>query len=230
MPLAKLLVALQGGNVSKVIGDKNITIQNVKGSNITINDISDLEQQLAKFIDRFNQPLYFVIFSDDTNAPHDWKPFGERSILELIQICMSNVKNTNPVLWFIDPSNPIDNEIVDDLKEIKTKSIVLFNTAFKYCPHFNGIFDHYEIGGCVAIPDKDPKDIILRTLINLRTEEAKMNRRKKTYNYALKNIGSDFDIMEAINNIVYSKGYKFSNASIIPKDGDSQSSKQLIQL
>jgi len=230
MQLAKLLVALKGGNVSKVIGNKNINIQGVKASNITINDISELEQQLTKFIDRFNKPLYFVIFSDGTETPHDWKPFVNRSILELIQICMSNVKNANTILWFIDPSKPIDDEIVDDLKEIKNRSIILFNTAYEYSPPFNEIFDHFEIAGCIAIPSIAAKSNVLKTLTNVRTNEAKMNRRKKTYNYALKNIKSDFDIMEAINNIIYMEDYQYSNAAIIPKDGDPQSSKQLIEL
>lgn len=216
MSLAKLLIALKGGNIAKVIGNNNINIQGVQGSTININDISELEKQLSGFIERSKRRLHFIIFADETETPHEWKPFNERSILQLIQLCMGNVSNANTILWFIDPSKPIDKKIKDDLKGIKSESVILFNTNYNYCPLFEAIFDHFEIGGCIAIPDKKLEDIDLETLANVRTDEAKMNRRKKTYNYALKNINSDLDIMEAINNIIaaYMDGYQFSQAAI----------------
>lgn len=230
MPLAKLLVALIGGKVANVIGKDNINIQGVSNSKITINDISELENKLNEFFKNSKRPLYFIIFSDSTENPQDWKPFNGRSILELIQTCMNNFTNVNSVLWFIDSSQPIDENTGDDLKEIKDQSIILFDTSSEYCQLFKEIFDHFEIGGCIGIPDK--KNIKLKTLFNVRTDESKMNRRKKTYKYALKNIKSDFDILEAINNIisVYMDGYQFASASITPTDESQIKPNNLMNL
>jgi len=235
MPLAKLLIALKGGNVNKVIGDNNITIQGVQGSTININSFPELEQKLTEFIERSKHLLYFIIFADDTEKPHEWKPFGQRSILESIQLCMSNVKDAKVVLWFIDPSKPIDKNIKKDLKKVKKdKSIILFNTNYTYCPLFEALFDHFEIGGCVAIPDRELTDINLEALADVRSNEVEMNYHKKTYNYALKNINSDFDIVEAINNIIaaYMKGYEFSQAAILPNvpNDEVKSPNQIMEL
>jgi len=230
MSLAKLLVTLKGGIFAKVIGDKNINIQGISNSTIVINDLSKIEKTLSEVIQSTQQQLYFIIFSDGTETPHEWKPFKKRNILKLIQTCMSNFTNVNSVLWFIDPSLPIDNSIEDDLKTIKGQSIILFNTSYEYCQLFKEIFNNYDIGGCIAIPDCD--SINLQTLLNVRTDEKRMNLHNKTYKYAIKNIKSDFDIMEAINNIisVYMDGFKFSRAVIEPNDEKQKSPISLSDL
>lgn len=229
MPLSKLIVLLKRRNVVKVIGNKNIVIQNVSGSNIRINDISDLEKSLAEFIGRSKQLLYFIVFA---NEKHEWKPFGNKKILELIQDCVDNINNANIAILFMDPLQEIDEDTEDNLKEIKRESILLFEAKHNYCTRFREIFNNHEIGGCIAIrsnnrnsnTESDHRN--LGTLNRIRANTERMHRRKKTYHYALKNIKEDIDVMEAINNIVaaYMTGYTYNQGFINPNSAEEKAS------
>jgi len=235
MPLSELIVTFLGGNIAKIIGNRNINIQDVESSNITINDVTTLENMLVEVTGMFQQSLYFIVFDK-----HDTRPFGKMTVLELIQSCIDNVTNANIAVLFMDPSRPIDEDKGDELKGIKSKSILLFNEEHEYCPLFQEVFNNYEIGGCVAIPSKKqtedniPPKKRLQTLVNIReNKHNRMNRRKMTYQYALKNISDDIDVIEAINNIIaaYMPGYRYDEALITPKNlKDKISSPRKMQL
>lgn len=229
MPLSELIVALKRGKVIKVVGDRNIIIQGVTGSNIRINDTTELEKRLEEFIGTFKQPLYFIVFA---KKKHDWDPFGKMKILELIQDCVANINNANIAVLFMDPLQEIDDNTADNLKEIKDRSILLFEAEYDYCTCFQEVFNNHEIGGCIAIPqytqdvDTTSGHSRLGTLSRIRANIERIHQRKKTYHYALKNIREDIDIMEAINNIiaVYMTGYTYNQGLVIPKNAKEKAS------
>lgn len=229
MPLSELIVALKRGKVIKVVGDRNIIIQGVTGSNIRINDTTELEKRLEEFIGTFKQSLYFIVFAE---KKHKWDPFGNMKILELIQDCVANINNANIAVLFMDPLQDIDDNTADNLKDIKERSILLFEAKHEYCTCFQEVFNNRKIGGCIAIPqytqdvDTTSGHNRLGTLSRIRANIERIHQRKKTYHYALKNIREDIDIMEAINNIiaVYMTGYTYNQGWVIPKNAKEKAS------
>lgn len=204
--LKQLLFGIMG-NRAFVLGNENINIQDVHHSTINIGNITDeqIQQALAKFWERTKKKLYFVVYADFLNQnPHEWQPFEEKTIFTIINDCVKDLPQTGSVVWFIDSSAVLNRKIIAELKGIAPQTILLFCVKTLNDNKFYQCFDTQQIGGCIAIPscDVEQYEDALGTVSLYRSDEQYKNNYKRTFKFALKNVCSDDDIAENINNIL----------------------------
>lgn len=204
--LKQLLFGITG-NQSFVLGNENINIQGVHHSTINIGNITDeqMQQALAKFWEHTKRRLYFVVYADFQNQIlHQWQPFGEKTIFTIINDCVKDLPQTKSVVWFIDSSEVLNRKIIAELKGIAPQTILLFCVKTLNDNKFYQCFDTQQIGGCIAIPscDVEQYEDALGTVSLYRSDEQYKNNYKRTFKFALKNVCSDDDIAENINNIL----------------------------
>ena len=221
------------GNTAIVLGNNNINIQDIQHSTININslDIEQIKQALSDFSKHTKKPLYFVVYAKfEPNMPHDWKPFGKDTILQIIQSCVIGLPETKSVVWFIDDSDDLDEDTTDELKAIAPETVLVFSTHSLHQGELYNCFNRHQIGGCIAVPSleimKYPKH--LGTLTRVRTKIDNIHKHKKTFQYALKHVHTDDDIAENINNIItaYMGHTHHPTISITTTDTHSQNATQ----
>ncbi len=195
------------GNTAIVLGNNNINIQDIQHAIININslDIKEVQRALSEFWEHTKKRLYFVVYAkfDTDTLRHEWKPFGEQTILSIIQLCVRGLPQTKSVVWFIDENEDLDEDTTDELKVIAGDTILVFSTDSLHSSSLYTCFNHPQIGGCIAVPSLETTNYLgLGTLTRLRTKIDNIHRHKKTFQYALKHVETDDDIAENINNII----------------------------
>ncbi len=224
--LKNFLLGLSG-NKSIVFGHKNITIQDIRNATVNINslDFEQVKEAMAEFLGDTKKTLYFVVHAKFDAPPFDWKPFGGQTILDIIESCTKGLPNTKSVVWFISHDEDLDDDAIDEIKGIVKDSILMFSTNADVKGELYDCFNHYHIGGCIAIPSLEAANYSnnLGTLTRLRTKIENIHRHKKTFQYALKHIKTDEDIAESINNIITAyMGHSYDPAkSIVTTDNKS---------
>ena len=114
------------------------------------------------------------------------------------------MSQTKSVVWFIDKSATLDRKTIAALKGIAPHTVLLFCVKTLDDNKFYQCFDTQQIGGCIAIPscEVEQYESALGTVSLYRSDEQYKNNYKRTFKFALKNICSDDDIAENINNIL----------------------------
>lgn len=197
------LIYLLNGIIMQTVGDNNISLQNIQHSTINIGTIN-IENLITELTKRLisNKTLYFIIAKDD-NTP-DWQPFGNKNILDMIKLSTKTLKDIDVLTFFINTAQTFDIENKKFFKSNAKNIILLLDTNTNLnCPLFEWLND-YHIGGCIAVPskEKDEYNALMDILIETRHNENDLHQYKRTFKYAFKNVHSDWDIMENINNIM----------------------------
>ncbi len=166
-------------NKMDIDGSNNFVMQDIVCQTININSEANVDAFIKEMNNLFKETITIIIVGNTIdkveqldNLPEnvevkklygetieDWKPFGGKTIINLLHEC-SSVTNINLRTYSFN-STDLSENFIASIKYIKTKTILIIDDIALQFPDNKRIievFNDFHVGGCIAVsPIKIPK-------------------------------------------------------------------------